>query len=77
MSIRDDVQLGEGVVIPQPDLVNVFGCVIGSGSMIGPFVEIQAGVVIGKRCRVQSHSFLCTGIFLEDDVFIGHGDVHK
>jgi UDP-2-acetamido-3-amino-2,3-dideoxy-glucuronate N-acetyltransferase len=73
MSVREDVQLGEGVVIPQPELVNVFGCAIGSGSMIGPFVEIQAGVVIGQRCRVQSHSFLCTGVFLEDDVFIGHG----
>ena len=73
MAIRDDVIMGEGVVIPQPDLVNLFGCVIGDSSMIGPFVEVQAGVVIGKRCRVQSHTSLCSGVVLGDDVFIGHG----
>jgi acetyltransferase-like isoleucine patch superfamily enzyme len=73
MPIREDVVMGVGVVIPQPDLVNLFGCVIGDGSMIGPFVEIQAGVIIGKRCRVQSHTSVCSGVVLEDDVFIGHG----
>ena len=73
MAIRDDVVMGEGVVIPQPHLVNLFGCVIGNYSMIGPFVEIQADVIIGERCRVQSHSALCTGVVLGDDVFIGHG----
>lgn len=73
MPIRDDVIMGAGVVIPQPDLVNLFGCVIGDDSMIGPFVEVQAGVVIGKRCRVQSHTSVCSGVVLEDDVFIGHG----
>jgi acetyltransferase-like isoleucine patch superfamily enzyme len=73
MPIREDVVMGVGVVIPQPDLVNLFGCVIGDGSMIGPFVEVQAGVVIGKRCRVQSHTSVCSGVVLEDDVFIGHG----
>ena len=73
MPIRDDVVIGQGVVIPQPELVNLFGCVIGDNSMIGPFVEIQAGVVIGKRCRIQSHTSVCEGVVLEDDVFVGHG----
>lgn len=59
--------------ISQPDLVNLYGCRIGSESRIGPFVEIQAGCVVGRRCKVSSHSFLCTGVVLEDRVFIGHG----
>ena len=73
MPIREDVVMGEGVVIPQPELVNLFGCTIGASSMIGPFVEVQSGVVIGKRCRIQSHSSICSGVVLADDVFIGHG----
>lgn len=54
---------------------NLYGCKVGADAMIGPFVEIQEGVVVGARCRVQSHSFLCTGVTLEDDVFVGHGVV--
>lgn len=73
MPIADDVVLGEGVEIPQPELVNLYGCTIGDGSRIGAFVEVQRGARVGKRCKISSHSFLCSGVTLEDDVFIGHG----
>ncbi len=66
-------EIGHGVGIPQAELVNLYGCRIGADSRIGPFVEIQSGVVIGERCKVSSHSFLCTGVTLEDEVFVGHG----
>ncbi len=66
-----DVRLGKNVVIR--DFVNAYGCTIGDDSHIGPFTEIQRGVVIGKRCKIQSHSFLCEGVTIEDEVFIGHG----
>ena len=72
MPIRD-VDLGRNVSIPQPELVNLYGCQIGDDSKIGAFVEIQKGARIGKRCKISSHSFLCEGVTLEDDVFIGHG----
>jgi len=71
--IASDVELAEGVLIPQPDLVNLYGCRIGSGTRIGPFVEIQKDVEIGANCKISSHSFLCSGITVEDEVFIGHG----
>lgn len=67
--------IGKGVKIPFPHLVNLYECKIGDNSFIGPFVEIQKGVVIGKRCRVQSHSFICEGTTIGDGVFIGHGVV--
>ena len=67
----DDVKIGDGVRIC--DFVNLYGCSIGDGAMIGTFVEIQRDAVIGKRCRIQSHSFICSGVSLEDDVFVGHG----
>ena len=73
MPIADSTTLGQDVRIPQPDLVNLFGCQIGDGSMVGPFVEIQAGVSIGQFCKIQSHSFLCEGVTIEDQVFVGHG----
>jgi acetyltransferase-like isoleucine patch superfamily enzyme len=73
MPIADDVRLGEGVVILYPELANLYGCVIGAGTRVGPFVEIQAGVVIGERCKIQSHSFICSGVTIEDEVFVGHG----
>jgi UDP-2-acetamido-3-amino-2,3-dideoxy-glucuronate N-acetyltransferase len=73
MPIAPDVVLGEGVVIFQRDLVNLYGCRIGAGTKIGAFVEIQKGVVVGERCKVSSHSFLCEGVTLEDEVFVGHG----
>ena len=69
--IASDVKLGEGVVIR--DFVNLYGCEIGDESQVGTFVEIQKGVKIGRRCKIQSHSFLCEGVTLEDGVFIGHG----
>ena len=73
MSISKDVKLGAGVRIPQPKLVNLYGCSIGDGTLIGAFVEIQAGVRIGSRCKISSHSFICAGVTIEDEVFIGHG----
>ena len=75
MPIADSAHLDPSARVPQPDLVNAFGCTVGSDSMIGPFVEIQAGVVIGERCKIQSHSFLCEGVTIEDEVFVGHGVV--
>jgi UDP-2-acetamido-3-amino-2,3-dideoxy-glucuronate N-acetyltransferase len=69
--IAPDVKLGKDVKIF--DFVNLYGCEIGDETRIGPFVEIQKGVVIGKRVKVQSHSFICEGVTIEDEVFIGHG----
>ena len=69
--ISDDVQLGQDVKIY--DFVNLYGCQIGDHSQIGPFVEIQRGVNIGRFVKVQSHSFICEGVAIEDEVFIGHG----
>jgi UDP-2-acetamido-3-amino-2,3-dideoxy-glucuronate N-acetyltransferase len=73
MPIDATVQLADGVVIHRPELVNLYGCSIGAGTTIGPFVEIQRGVVVGARCKVSSHSFICTGVTVEDEVFVGHG----
>lgn len=68
-----DVRLGEGVKIFQPDLVNLYGCTIGDGTRIGAFVEIQKNAVVGARCKISSHSFICEGVTIEDEVFVGHG----
>jgi acetyltransferase-like isoleucine patch superfamily enzyme len=73
MPIGEEVQLGEGVRIPRPELVNLYGCAIGSQTVIGAFVEIQSGTKIGSRCKISSHSFICEGVTVEDEVFIGHG----
>jgi UDP-2-acetamido-3-amino-2,3-dideoxy-glucuronate N-acetyltransferase len=73
MPIASDVSLGKGVKIFQPDLVNLYGCTIGSGTKIGAFVEIQKNATIGARCKISSHSFICEGVTIEDEVFIGHG----
>lgn len=73
MPVARDVEVGPGVRIFFPDLVNLYGCVIGAESQIGPFVEIQRGVRIGARCKITSHSFICTGVTIEDEVFVGHG----
>jgi acetyltransferase-like isoleucine patch superfamily enzyme len=67
----DDVSFGEGVVVYS--FVNLYGCRIGSGTRIGTFVEIQRGAEIGAACKIQSHSFICDGIAIEDEVFVGHG----
>ena len=72
-NVADDVRLGRDVVIYE--FVNLYGCTIGDESRIGTFVEIQRGATVGRRCRIQSHSFLCDGVTLGDDVFIGHGVV--
>ncbi len=71
--IDPDVELGAGVVIFDRQLVNIFGCSIGDGTFIGPFVEITRGAKIGRRCRIESHSFICDGVELADNVFVGHG----
>ena len=71
--ITDDVKLGEGVRIFQNDLVILYGCTIGNETLIGPFVEIQKNVEIGARCKISSHTFICDGVIIEDEVFIGHG----
>ena len=73
MPIAPDVTLDEGVVIPHRDLVNLYGCRIGAETKIGAFVEIQKGALIGRRCKISSHSFVCEGVTIEDDVFVGHG----
>ena len=71
--ITNDVQLGQDVIIYHPNLVNLYGCAIGSGTKIGAFVEIQKGATIGANCKVSSHTFICEGVDVEDGVFIGHG----
>jgi acetyltransferase-like isoleucine patch superfamily enzyme len=73
MAIAADVRLGSGVLIPQRDLVNLYGCVIGPGTRIGTFVEIQKRASVGARCKISSHTFICEGVTIEDEVFIGHG----
>ena len=73
MPVESDVRLGSGVVIFHPELVNLYGCQIGDGTRIGSFVEIQKNASIGKNCKISSHSFICEGVEIEDEVFIGHG----
>jgi acetyltransferase-like isoleucine patch superfamily enzyme len=66
-----DINTGQGVTIVEPS--NVYRCTLGDGVFVGPFVEIQSGVVVGARTRVQSHSFICELVTIGDDCFIGHG----
>ena len=73
MPIDADVVLGPDVEIFHPDLVNLYGCTIGAETRIGAFVEIQRNAFIGARCKISSHSFVCEGVAIEDEVFIGHG----
>ena len=73
MPISDTVRLGRNVAIPQPSLVNLYGCVIGDDTRIGAFVEIQKNAVVGAHCKISSHSFVCEGVIVGDGVFIGHG----
>lgn len=75
MPIADNVKLGTGVTIHHPGLVNLYGCAVGDDTKIGAFVEIQKNATIGARCKVSSHSFVCEGVTLEDEVFVGHGVV--
>ncbi len=69
--LLDDVVFGQNVVVAP--FTNLYGCEIGDDTRIGPFVEIQRGVRIGARCKVQSHTFVCEGVTVEDEVFVGHG----
>ena len=73
MPIAPSVRLGERVVIHHPDLVNLYGCLIGDDTRIGTFVEIQKDATIGSRCKISSHTFICSGVSIEDEVFVGHG----
>jgi UDP-2-acetamido-3-amino-2,3-dideoxy-glucuronate N-acetyltransferase len=73
MPIGKDVQLGHDVKIFHPELVNLYGCSVGDETKIGTFVEIQGGAKIGRRCKISSHSFICEGVTIEDEVFVGHG----
>jgi len=73
MAIASDVMLGRNVTIPQPDLVNLYGCTIGDDTRNGPIVEIQRDAAVGRRCKISSHTFICAGVTIEDAVFIGHG----
>jgi acetyltransferase-like isoleucine patch superfamily enzyme len=73
MPIADDVQLGADVKIFHPQLVNLYGCRVGAGTKIGAFVEIQKNATVGARCKVSSHTFVCEGVTIEDEVFVGHG----
>ena len=71
--IADDVSLGENVKLSC--FINLYGCRVGDNTKIGAFVEIQKGASIGKNCKISSHTFICEGVTVEDDVFIGHGVV--
>ena len=73
MPIDSSARLGRDVVIHHPTLVNLYGCEIGDGTRIGAFVEIQKNATVGRRCKVSSHTFICEGVTIEDDVFVGHG----
>ena len=73
LPISPNVNLGSNVVLYNKDLVNFYGCRIGDGTRIGAFVEIQRNSVIGQRCKISSHSFICEGVEIADEIFIGHG----
>lgn len=70
-NITPDVILGRNVILN--DFINLYGCRIGDGTKVGPFVEIQKNADVGKNCKISSHSFICEGVTIEDEVFIGHG----
>jgi acetyltransferase-like isoleucine patch superfamily enzyme len=73
MPIASDVTLGRDVRIFQPELVNLYGCTIAAETKIGAFVEIQKNAAVGARCKISSHTFICEGVTIEDEVFVGHG----
>jgi acetyltransferase-like isoleucine patch superfamily enzyme len=70
-SIAPDVKLGKGVKLSK--FINLYGCEIGDDTKIGAFVEIQKNATVGRRCKISSHTFICEGVTIEDNVFIGHG----
>lgn len=71
--LLEDVRFGDRVVVGS--FTNLYGCTIGSDTRVGPFVEIQRDAIVGERCKIQSHSFVCTGVRIGDEVFVGHGVV--
>lgn len=71
--IAKSARLEEGVVIHQPDMVNLYGCEVRAGTKIGPFVEIQKDSSVGRNCKISSHTFICSGVTIDDEVFVGHG----
>src|SRR5579875_1311644 len=71
--VADDVVLGEAVRLAP--FVNLYGCSVGAESRLGAFVEIQRGARVGRRCKISSHTFICEGVQIEDEVFVGHGVV--
>lgn len=70
LCISDDVQLGKDVKLTK--FINLYGCVIGDNTKIGAFVEVQKNASIGRNCKISSHTFICEGVTIEDDVYIGH-----
>lgn len=73
MPIAESTILGKDVGIFHVDLVNLYGCRVGDGSRIGAFVEIQKNSSVGQRCKISSHTFICEGVHIADEVFVGHG----
>ena len=73
MPIAASVRLGRNVMIHHPDLVNLYGCQVGDDTRIGAFVEIQKNATIGSQCKISSHTFICEGVEIGDEVFVGHG----
>jgi acetyltransferase-like isoleucine patch superfamily enzyme len=73
MPIAADVTLGADVRIHHPELVNLYGCTIAAETRIGAFVEIQKNSSVGERCKISSHTFICEGVIIDDEVFVGHG----
>lgn len=73
MPVTPDVALGDRVAIVHRELVNLYGCRIGDDTKIGAFVEIQKNAVVGRRCKISSHTFICEGVTIDDEVFVGHG----
>jgi len=71
LSIAPDVRIGENVKLAK--FINLYGCSVGANTKIGAFVEIQKNASVGNNCKISSHSFICEGVTIEDDVFIGHG----
>jgi len=71
LAVSDDVKLGKGVKLSK--FINLYGCEVGDDTKIGAFVEIQKNARVGKRCKISSHTFICEGVTIEDNVFIGHG----
>jgi dTDP-4-amino-4,6-dideoxygalactose transaminase/acetyltransferase-like isoleucine patch superfamily enzyme len=70
--IAENVRLAADVGISHPELVNLYGCAVGEGTKIGPFVEIQKNATVGARCKISSHTFICEGVTIEDECFVGH-----